>query len=265
MKNREIIEFIDRYCAHKENLDTTSNADLAYAILAHGYLYVRPGKSTEKFTLRVIKALKIGANDGFDSYLKDGYNIWPLEEWIRISMAGVALKVAKKFFDKRYFEKQVALLDSDEDCDDTLIDKYLNLMSKEQLNEFMCDVSYHRANDLVFTSFDREVEIMDGLHERCRKVNSTLPEPQSGYEYWAFKTNNPYYLFDYLNKEEIISAIKSEIIWNKSLAGHMARTLYNTDSVMEMDPYIQLIGAYEHVYGKDIYKPDIFYETLNLR
>ena len=199
MKNCEIIEFIERYCAHEEDLDTTSNADLAYTILAHGYLYIRPGKPTEKFMLKMIKALKFGANDGFNSYLKDGYNIWPLEEWIRISMASVALKVAKKFFDKGYFEKQVALLDPDEDCDDTLIDKYLNLMSKEQLNEFMCDVSYYRANDLVFTTFEREVGIMDGLHERCRKVNSTLPEHTSGYEYWAFRTNNPYYLFDYLN------------------------------------------------------------------
>ena len=43
MKNCEIVQYINRYCAHNNDLNTNINADLAYAILAHGYLYVRPG------------------------------------------------------------------------------------------------------------------------------------------------------------------------------------------------------------------------------
>jgi hypothetical protein len=262
MKNFEIIQYIDRFCVCGEDLDTCNNADLAYTILAHGYLYVRPGKPTEKFVLKIIEALKMGANDGFDNYLGGECNSWPLDECIRCSMASSALQVARKSFDKRYFEKQISLLDFDEEFDDTLIDKYLNLMSKEQFGEFILDLSYCRANYLAFTTIEKEVETMDGLHDRCREINSMLPKTTSGYEYLAFRTNNPYYLFDYLSTEEIISAVKNEILWNKSLAGHMARWIYNTNSVIDMDPYIKLISTYERTFGGDIYEPHIFYEPL---
>ena len=264
MKNYEIIQFIDRFCARNEELDTISNADLAYTILAHGYLYVRPGKPTEKFTLRVIEALKVGTTDGFNNYLEDAYCSWPLDEWIRISRANQALQVAREMFDKKYFKKQIARLDPDEECDEMLLDKYLNLMDKEQLLDFMNDVSYWRAYYMAFTTLDIENGITDELHDRCRKVNSSLPENTCGFEYLDFRENNPYYIADYLSNEEIISAIKREIIWNKSLAGHVARMRYNTNSVISMESYIELIRAYERMFGGDIYKPDIFYETLYL-
>ncbi len=264
MKNSEIFQFIDRFCAHDEELDTISNADLAYAILAHGYLYVRPGTPTEKFTVRVIEALKVGAAEGFDNYLEDECCSWSLDEWIRISMANAALKIARKAFDKKYFKKQILHLDPDEACDDTLIDKYLNLMSKEQLIAFMDYVSYCRARYCTFTTIEIEKEIMDELHERCRQVNPQLPAKTYGLEYLSFREKNPDYMFDYLSNEEIANAIKREIIWNKSLAGHVVRMLYNTNSVGTMDSYIELISSYEHVFKGDIYKPDIFYEALYL-
>lgn len=265
MKNSEIIKYIDRFCACGEELDTCNNADLAYTILAHGYLYVRPGKPTEKFTLKMVKAFKAGAVDGFNNYLKNGNSMWSLSELIRISIASSALKIARKMFDKKYFEEQIASLDPDEVCDNSLLDKYLDLMNKEQLRAFMDEVSYCRANYLVFSTFETEAEIMDGLHNRCREVNLTLPETTSGFKYVSFQSNNPYYLFDYLSQEEIVDAIKREIVFNKSLAGHLARVIYNTNGLGIMDSYIELIGTYEHVFGGDIYKPDIFYETLYLK
>lgn len=264
MKNSEIIQFIDRFCAYDEELDVVNNADLAYAILAHGYLYIRPGKPTQKFALKVVEALKVGARVGFDNYLKDGCRSWPLDEWVRISMAESALKIARKMFEKKHFERLCALLDPDEECDKSLLDKYLNLMNNEQLCAFMSEVSFCRANYLAFSTFETEVEIRDGLHERCREINPMLPETTSGYKYVSFVSNNPQYLFDYLSKEEIVSAIKSEIVCNKTLAGHMARMLYNTNDACFMEPYIELISTYERIFGGDIYKPDIFYEPLYL-
>ena len=167
MKNREIIQFINRYCANKEDLDVNSNADLAYAILAHGYLYVQPGNPTEKFTLRVIEALKVGATDGFNNYLEDECCSWSLDEWIRISMASTALQVAREEFDKKYFKKQIKILEPDEECDDVLLDKYLNLMNKEQLVAFMDEVNYYRAHYLTFTCIDR---IKLGGVSQCRRA-----------------------------------------------------------------------------------------------
>lgn len=263
MKNREIIEFIDHFCAHKENLDTVINADLAYTFLAHGYLYVRPGKPTEKFIKKVIKSLKEGIRGGIKKALRDDCSMWPLDEWIRMCVAKSVLNIARAAFDKEYFVEQIACLDADEECDEGLLDKYLNLMSKEQICDFMDDVSYFRANDLAFTTLETEIAILDELNDRCRKVNSAIPEANC-FEYFTLREENPCYMFDYLSKKEIISAIKREIIFNKSLAGHMARILYSTNSVNAIEHYIELISIYERLFGKDVYKPDIFYETLYL-
>ncbi len=56
MKNSEIIYYIDRYCAQKKDFDSPLNTDLAFTMLAHGYLYIRPGEDTEKFVSDVLDA-----------------------------------------------------------------------------------------------------------------------------------------------------------------------------------------------------------------
>ena len=261
MKNSEIFKFIERFCINNEELDEL-NTDLVYAILAHGYLYVKPGKATEKFTLKVIEAFKAGANDGFDNYLEDKNSPWPLDERIRISMARTALRVARKAFNKRYFKKQISHMDPDEACDESLLDKYLSLMSKKQMLDFVSILSYYRAFHMAFTTLKHEEEIMEELHECCRKINPLLPEKAYGMEYLDFRENNPYYMTDYIGNEEFVNAIKREIVLNKSLAGHVARMFYNTNRTYVMESYIALISTYERTFGGDIYKPDIFYENL---
>lgn len=264
MKNSEIFQFIDYFCAQKKKLDISTNADLVYTILAHAYLYVRPGKPTEKFISRVIKALKYGATDGIKNYFKDEYCSWPLDEWIRICVAKNVLKIARAACDKEYFKNQIARLDPDEECDDSILDKYLKLMDKEQIMDFINEVSHCRAWYLAFTTFNIEAKVIDELHERCRKVNPSLPESTSGFDYLSFRENSPCYMFDYLSKEEIIGAISKEIIMDRSLAGHVARVLYYGNSIDYLEPYIELIGTYERVFKGDIYKPHIVHETLYL-
>jgi hypothetical protein len=87
--------------------------------------------------------------------------------------------------------------------------------------------------------------------------NTSIPATMSGYNYFSFRQENPYYLFDYLSRKEIIDAIKCAIVSNKSLAGHLARLTYNTSDTGFMDYYIELISTYERVFGRDIYNPDI--------
>ena len=254
MTNREIINYIDRYCAQKEYLDIYINPGLAFAILAHGYLYMRPDNVSEQFVQGVIKAFESGALAGFDDYLKSCGIL--LDEAIYLSMASAALQVAREMFDKEYFEEQSASLDPEEECDSTLLDKYLNLMNKEQLRGFMDDISCGSGNYLAFSDFDLWFEINNELNERCRKVNPLIPERPSD-EHRLFHQRNPYYMFDYLSKEEIVDAIKRGIVFNKSLAGHLARMTYNNISTGFMDYYIELISTYERVFGRDIYNPDI--------
>lgn len=262
MKNSEIIKYINHYCANNNDLDAVSNADLVFTILAHGYLYVRPGTPTTEFTLKIIEAFKAGAIDGFNKHLEPLGGEWPLDDEIRFAMASAALEVARNTFDKKYFEEQIAFFDPDEECDSSLLDKYLNLMNKEQLEEFMNDIASARANWDAFSDFDFGFKILDELNERCRQVNALIPETANGYKYISFKQKNPYYLFDYLSKEEIVDAIKRGIIWNKSLAGHLARISCNIIDTGFMDDYIEWISTYERVFRKDIYNPYIFDEDF---
>lgn len=264
MKNCEIVQYINRYCAHNNDLNTNTNADLAYAILAHGYLYVRPGDPTERFALNVIESLKVGATDGINMYLEYDYDCtpWPLEERVRSSMAKEALKIARASFNKRYFENQVAHLDPDEEGDESLLDKYLKLMDKERLLDFLykvadCSMFYYAFSDVTVH------DIKDELHERCRKMDSSLPEARYDYKRGvSLEDEDPYYMADYLSNEEIIDAIERSIVDNKSLAGHVARNFYYTNNLESMEPYINLIATYERAFRSDIYKPDICYECL---
>ena len=263
MKNSEIIDFIDRVCAHDEKLNTFSNTDLAYTILAHRYLYIRPGKNTEEFTLKLVKALKKGATEGFNKYLKDEYYWLSIDEWTRISMAGTALEVVKSVFDREYFEEQIALLDSDEECDENLLDKYLKRMSMNQLWTFMGNVTYVRSRDIIFTDINSNGSIMARMHKLCRNVDPTLPDlPIGSFEYFEFIKKNPFYMFDCLGKEEVICALKREIVMNKRLAGHIARSICCENRIDSIDKYIELIGTYERTFHRDIYNPQIFYEYL---
>lgn len=66
--------------------------------------------------MKVIEALKAGTAEGFNNYLEDEYRSWTLDEWVRISMAKAALHVAVRSFDEKYFKKQMACFDFDEEC-----------------------------------------------------------------------------------------------------------------------------------------------------
>ena len=260
MKNSEIIKYIDRFCAHKEEIDLI-NIDLVYTILAHGYLYVKPGKTSEKFKKKERKALKVGFQDGIENSFMDGWRAYPLDEWIRVSVAKAVLKVARAAFDRDYFAEQITYLDPDEVCDESLLDKYLGLMNKKQLLDFDKAISHCSSWYFAFTTFETMVKTNDELHELCKKANPSLPET-TGIEYVDFQTRNPYYMADYLSREELTDAIYRKILMNKSIAGHLARTFYYTNSVELYEQYIELISTYERTFHEDIYNPDIFYEVL---
>ena len=261
MKNREIIKFIDRYCVNKKDLDVFSNADLVYTILAHGYLYVRPGEPTATFASNILDALKLGACAGIELYRKYYYDPNSLDECMHICMAKEALNVAREALDETYFKRQIARLDPDEECDESLLDKYLKLMDKEQLLDFLHEWTYYSQEYYAFSG--GSISIYYELHERCHKKDPSLPKEWYDYKRGrCLNDDDPYYMADYLSKEEIIDAIERAIVENKSLAGHIARRFYTTEDIDYMDPYIHLISSYECSNRCDIYKPMICDHTL---
>ena len=261
MKNREIIQYIDRYCVNNEELDTTCNADLAFAILAHGYLYVRPGEATERFESNILDVLKVGMCAGVDKYREYYFDPHSLDEWIRVCMAKEALVVAREAFNETYFKRQISCLDPDEECDESLLDKYLKLMDKEHLLDFLHMCTYYSQEYLVFSY--GSVAIYKELHERCWEMDPSLPNEWYDYKRGrSLDEDDPYYMADYLSKEEIIDAIERTIVNNKSLAGHLARMFYISGDIDDMDPYISLIFSYEYTTRGDIYKPYINVDLL---
>ena len=261
MKNSEIIYYIDRYCAQKKNFDSPLNTDLAFTMLAHGYLYIRPGEDTEKFVSDVLDALKVGACKGIEMYRRYYFDSYSLDEWMRIYMAEEALNVAKKAFDETYFNTQASRLDPNEECNESLLDKYLKLMDKKQLLDFLHMCTHYSQDYLVFTNGN--ISVYWELHECCRKKDPSLP--QEWYDYKrgrCLNDDDPYYMADYLSNEEIIYAIERAIVDNKSLAGHLARRFYDTGNIEYIDPYIHLISSYELATCRDIYNPQIFHECF---
>lgn len=262
MKNYEIINYINRFCANKEELDPI-NADLAYAILAHGYLYVRPGNSTDEFRMKIMNIIPTAVEESVKNYLEEGVCSWPFEEWIRISVSNYVLNVASEMFDVEYFEEQSVYLRPDEECGQGLLEEYLRQMDKEQLIDFEGFIDYYSAYYLVFTNSDTKHEIFKKYNEICRKVSPSIPGTDDVLKYIEFLQQYPDFdMFDYLNKEDIVKAISEEIIFDRSLAGHIARMFYYVNDVEFMEIYVELAGIYHRLFHKDIYAPDLFYETL---
>jgi hypothetical protein len=258
MKNREIIQYIDRYCAHDEELNCIFDADLAYTILAHEYLYVKPGIDTEYFLRDVYSALVDGTMEGISMFEAEIVGCCPLDECIRICMAERLLWVAQESFNNEYFEHQIKHLDPDEECDGNLLDKYLNLMNKEQLCDFFYNVCRYSVCYSVFSGGDIAFEIEDELHKCCREMDPALPkERYDSKRNVSYRKEHPYYIADYLSHDEIADAIKRVIVNNKTLAGHVARQFYYTNDFDSLYLYITLISTYERVFRKDLYKPEI--------
>ena len=255
MKNLEIIHYIDRFCARGEELDSNSNADLSYTILAHGYLYIRPGEHTEKFFSDVLDALKVGACNGIEKYRRCYFHSCSLGDWMRIYMAKEALNVAKEAFDETYFKRQISRLDPDEECDESLLNKYLKLMDKKKLLDFLHMWIYDSPYYFAFANTD--LSVYEELHECCCKKDALLTK-----EWYDYFEDDPYYMSDYLSNEEIIDVIERAMGGNERLAGHFARRFYDTGDDDYMHPYLDLISSYELATGRDIYDPQIFDETL---
>lgn len=267
MKNYEIIDFINHYCANEEEWDDYLNTDLVFAVVAHGYLYVRPGEDTEEFSIKIMNGISSAVEEGVKNYLgEDGFT-WPFKKWIRIALAKSALAVARESFDADYFEEQCEHLDLNEQEDgEYLLNKHLNLMSKEQLADFEGWIDEWKTYYYVFTTIETRHEVQNHFNEICRKIDPSIPAMDNERVYFAYMgKHREFNMYDYLSKEEMVEGISKEIIFDRSLAGHMARIFYNTHDTSLIEIYIELVSHYRSIFNRDIYVPyEIFYETIYL-
>lgn len=267
MKNYEIINLINHFCRGQEEWDDYINTDIVFAIVAHGYLYIRPGKTTEEFRMKIMNSISSAVEEGVNNYLGPDGEIRPFETWLRISLAKAALTVARELFDADYFEEKCAILNANEEENgEYLLDKYLNLMDKDQLVDFEGWINDWCKYYYVFTPDGTRYEVHKNFNEICREINPSIPTLDNVLEYFEYQEKHPEFdMFDYLSKEEIAKGIAREIIFDRSLAGHMARIFYDTHDTDLIEIYIELTSHYQSIFNRDIYTPyEIFYETLYL-
>ena len=263
MKNCEIIEHINHFCTSDKEIDLF-NTDIAFTILAHGYLYVKPGKDTEAFMEALVHSIKVGVDEGISNFLKidDGAHL--LDEWIRNGIANAIINVARKAFNAKHFKKQSALLDAEEEVDENMLDKYLNLMDKEQLVSFKYIISDCAACHCVFSNYERQFEADEELNILCRKIDASIPDIHNAFEYITYVDEHFDHIYEILKEEEIAHAIKRPIFpQHMILAGQMARIYYHSNNYKTIRSYSRMVGTIMRAFDNKVYTPNIFWETLD--
>ena len=256
MKNNQIINLINRYCANKEELDAI-NTDVAYTILAHGYLFVKPGEDTDNFMRELAECLKIGVEKDVDNYLGKMFEPTPIEDFICFSIAKTALKIARKAFDAQYFEEQCALLDGyEEECDEKLLEKYLYLLNEKQFCDFKNLIDESSALFNIFID-SGELCVEIEANKLCHKIDASVPSVFKEMKaYLEYRKNNPNYYLNYLDKETLTSLLCRKLTKDVILATNMARTLYYTNDCRLIYCYAEMVIILQRIFNIDVYNPD---------
>lgn len=257
MKNIEICEYIKRFCVNKEECGYHNN-DIVYSILAHGFLFVKAGKETDRFMVDLARSLKYGVDEGVTAYFEEGC-VSSVVDCIYNSVAQVAIDIARNAFDADYYNKQLNRMDmNEEESDVSILDKYMALLDEEHLYEFMCLVGSLTFFQDVFGEWKDECTVWDKLYIACRELDRSIPDKENDWgAYNKFVDSCPRYMFDYLSKESIVSVYRKVITKNEILAGNMARALYYSGDIMMVGSYTRMIAAIQRMFNIDVYKPSV--------
>ena len=120
MTNQKVVKMIKKICG-KKYADVDMNS--IYAVLAHSYYFVKPGKNFEAFHTEIKKAMSKGAKKGATMFIKKKWNGSAIESCVAWQTAGLVLKVMRAFFDEKYFDEQIARMEDEEHNDEKLLDK----------------------------------------------------------------------------------------------------------------------------------------------
>jgi hypothetical protein len=210
MTNQTLIQTIDRLMDKNVNR-TIFSAEEAFAVIAHGYYYIRPGKNTFKFLDRINKVLEEGWKDRSKMYveMKDGV---PFEELLLGRMAGKVISVARSMFDKEYYTSQVAKMVRQEEYNDHLLARYMHWLDDEELQSVFEGLLAFKHNYDVFISDKSLEDMMLELKDKCITVIQESPCYVMRYdEHIEYVNNSLDSIFLYLCRESIIDTICKHI------------------------------------------------------
>jgi hypothetical protein len=210
MTNKNVIDIIDRLMDQKTN-KITFNASEAFAVIAHGYYYIRPGKNTYKFLDRINKVLEEGWKDRAKMYveMKDGV---PFEELLLGRMAGKAISIARSMFDEEYYASQVAQMVKHEEYNDHLLARYMYWLNDEELQCVFEGLLMFKHKYDVFISDENLEHMMLELRDKCVTVIQESPCYVTRYdEHMEYVNDSLDFCFAYLCRESIVDTICKHI------------------------------------------------------
>lgn len=128
MENKEIFNIIDRI-VNPETERSLFTANEALAAVFYGGYYIRPGKDTEKYLIKIGEIMKkyLGKVQKMYNSKKKGI---PYEEWLWGKIATQAVFVARECFDKEFYEETIDCIDFDKEFDFVNFKAYMNSLDE---------------------------------------------------------------------------------------------------------------------------------------
>lgn len=222
MTNETLMQTIDRLMGKKAD-KTIFTAGEAFAVIAHGYYYIRPGKKTFEFLERINKVLAEGWKDRPKMYveMKDGV---PFEELLLGRMAGKAISIARSMFDEEYYASQVAKMIKHEEYNAHLLERYMYWLNDEELQSVFEGILAFKRNYDVFVSDERFEDMMLELRDKSVTVIQESPCYAKNYdEHIEYVNNSLDFCFLYLCRESIIDTICKHIDFDPVLLASMIK------------------------------------------
>ena len=251
MNNKTVIDIITNLCIKKEN-PNLYEMDHVYTAMVHGYYFVKPGKATDRFTDALMFALAKGVVVGTNDF-KRTQGLYPIEACTWEAVAKRVLKVLRRFFDREYFQGQIAALYNDELNDETLLTKYLGMFDQNLLFEFVKGVEhFSMLYNLLQESDASYINVI--FTERCHEIDSSIPSMCDDVRKWCeFVKETPRFMFNCLEEAEIAKIIDEFVTHDRVFAGNFARALYHTRDYNCSMLYSIIAYTFERMCGANPY------------
>ena len=251
MTNKNVIDIIDRLMDQKTN-KIAFNASEAFAVIAHGYYYIRPGKKMIRFIDKIVKIIDKDSKQWLNSNNETCLDA----ETLGRTVADM-LNIARSMFDAEYYASQVSRMVMYEKYDESLLERYLYWLDEEELKSvFEGLLSFKRDFDIFISdlNFDR---MMDELKERSLVVIENNSWYMKDYdERVDYIDNNWDFCFEYLTRETIIDMICRYANEDPVMLASMVKTFKYSD-VRTAAELTGLAVYIEEAYGLDIFNPTI--------
>ena len=251
MTNKNVIDIIDRLMDQKTN-KIAFNASEAFAVIAHGYYYIRPGKKMIRFIDKIVKIIDKDSKQWLNSNNETCLDA----ETLGRTVADM-LNIARSMFDAEYYASQVSRMVMYEQYDESLLERYLYWLDEEELKSvFEGLLSFKRDFDIFISdlNFDR---MMDELKERSLVVIENNSWYMKDYdERVDYIDNNWDFCFEYLTRETIIDMICRYANEDPVMLASMVKTFKYSDDRTAAE--LTGLAVYiEEAYGLDIFNPTI--------